>query len=59
MRILNTLALNVDQFLGSFEYMWKGMLCIFVVIGAIILSVGILNKISNRKSTKEKDENNN
>ena len=59
MRILNTLALNVDQFLGSFEYMWKGMLCIFIVIGAIIFSVGILNKISNRKSTKEKDENNN
>ena len=51
--------LNVERFVFSLQYMWKGMLCIFIVIGAIILSVGILNKISNRKATKEKDENNN
>jgi len=59
MRIFNALALNVDQFLGSFEYMWKGMLCIFIVIGAIILSVVLLNKISSKQATKKKPNNKN
>ncbi len=38
---------NFDRFLFSLQYMWKGMLCIFVVIGALILSVYGLNKLMN------------
>ena len=53
MRIFNALALNVDQFLGSFEYMWKGMLCIFIVIGILIVSIYLLNKASNAISAKK------
>lgn len=41
------MELNFDRFLFSLQYMWKGMLCIFVVIGVIILSVYGLNKASN------------
>ncbi len=59
MKFLNTLALNVEQFLGSFEYMWKGMLCIFIVIGVIILTVSILNKISNRQGASKKNDDKN
>jgi len=39
--------------------MWKGMLCIFIVIGAIILSVVLLNKISSKQATKKKPNNKN
>ena len=49
---------NVDRFLFSLQYMWKGMLCIFVVIAVIILSILIIGKLSS-KAPKEKDENNN
>ncbi len=37
--------INFDRFLFSLQYMWKGMLCIFVVIGALILTVYGLNKL--------------
>ena len=44
---------NLDRMLSSLQYMWKGMLCIFIVIGVIILSVyalnGIFGKIESRK----------
>ena len=37
---------NFDRFLFSLQYMWQGMLCIFIVIAVIILSVVIMNTIS-------------
>ena len=47
---------NIDRFLFSLQYMWKGMFCIFVVIAVIILSIVIMNKLANRtKETKETD----
>ena len=53
---------NFDRFLFSLQYMWKGMLCIFIVIAVLILSIYGLNKASNaiaaRKQTKiEKEKN--
>ncbi len=50
---------NLDRFLFSLQYMWQGMLCIFVVIGVIILSVfamnAIFSKIEERKKAKEEN----
>ncbi len=51
--------LNVERFMFSLQYMWKGMLCIFIVIGLIILSVVLLNKITNSLSAKKKSDDNN
>ena len=52
--------INIDRFLYSLKYMWQGMLCIFVVIGVIILSVFLMNFISYRievmKQIKEETE---
>ena len=48
---------SVDRFLFSLQYMWKGMLCIFVVIGVIILSIVIMNYIT-KKSAKKKNNDN-
>ncbi len=45
---------NLDRFLFSLQYMWKGMLCIFVVIGIIILFVFALNKITSAVEAKKK-----
>ena len=45
----------------SLTYMWQGMLCIFVVIGVIILSVYLIgfitSKFEERKTTKDTDGN--
>ena len=40
---------NVSRLLYSLQYMWQGMLSIFLVIGVIILSVAVMNKLTNRK----------
>ena len=52
---------NTDRMVSSLQYMWQGMLCIFVVIGVIILSVYGLNyvfgKLEEKKKQKEKEEN--
>ena len=52
--------LNFDRFLFSLQYMWKGMLCIFIVIGVIILSIYGLNKATNsleaKKQAKSEDK---
>ena len=45
---------NVDRFLFSLQYMWKGMLCIFIVIGIIILSIYGMNKLFNSLAEKKK-----
>ena len=53
---------NIDRLLFSLQYMWKGMLCIFIVIAVIILSVIIMNffsaKAQERKASLEAGENN-
>ena len=43
---------NPARFLENLHYMWEGMLCIFIVIGVIILSIYGLNKLC---SLKKKD----
>ena len=54
---------SVDRFLSSLQYMWQGMLCIFVVIGVIILTVYLIGfltaKAEERKKLKEESEENN
>ncbi len=45
---------NLDRFLFSLQYMWQGMLCIFIVIGVIILFVFALNKITSSIEAKKK-----
>lgn len=54
---------SVDRFLSSLQYMWQGMLCIFVVIGVIILSVYLIGflstKAEERKKLQEESEENN
>ncbi len=46
----------------SLTYMWQGMLCIFIVIAVIILSVVVMNFLSDkaeeRKKLHESEENN-
>ncbi len=55
----NTIKVSFDfsRFIDSLQYMWKGMLCIFIVIGVIILAIYALNKamnaIANRKSDRD------
>ena len=55
-----SLDFNVERMLSSLQYMWQGMLCIFVVIGVIILSVYLIGflrgKAEERKSVKEENE---
>ena len=55
MNIFN--GLNFDRFLFSLQYMWKGMLCIFIVIGIIILSINLMNSFANRLAKKQKADN--
>lgn len=54
---------SVDRFISSLQYMWQGMLCIFVVIGVIILSVYLIGfltaKAEERKKLAEDSEENN
>lgn len=50
MDILNNFS--VARFLENLHYMWEGMLCIFIVIGVIILSICALNRLC---SPKKKD----
>ncbi len=47
---------NVSRFLFSLQYMWQGMLSIFLVIFVIIMSVVVMNKLTNR-AKKNKEEN--
>ena len=55
MNIFN--SLNFDRFLFSLQYMWKGMLCIFIVIAVIILSINIMNALTNKLAKKQKADN--
>ena len=51
--------LNFAAFVANLYYMGVGMLCIFVVIAVITLSVFVLDKISGSiaKKAAEKEEN--
>ncbi len=54
--ILNNI--NFDRFIFSLQYMWKGMFCIFVVIGVIVLSIVLMNSVINKRAKKnDKKEN--
>ena len=46
---------DVSRFLDSLQYMWKGMLSIFIVIGVIILFIVLLQKLTNRQPKKKND----
>ena len=54
MDILNNI--NVDRFIGSLRYMGEGMLCIFIVIGVIILSIYGMNAASAKLEAKKKSD---
>ena len=41
--------INVDMFMNSLPYMGKGLLGIFVVIGIMILTIVMLNKVTSDK----------
>ena len=41
------ISINFPRFVNSLQYMWKGMLCIFIVIGVIILITYALNRVVN------------
>ena len=45
---------NFSRFLFSLQYMWKGMLCIFIVIGVIILFIFAMNKVMNSIAEKKR-----
>lgn len=53
------ISINPDgsRFVNSLQYMWKGMLCIFIVIGVLILSIYALNKASNAIANRKSENN--
>ena len=50
---------NPGRMLSSLQYMWKGMLCIFVVIGVIILATVVMNSLCNKAEEKRIAKENN
>ena len=52
--------INFGRFMDSLQYIWQGMLSIFIVIGVIILAVYALNKITAniaaRKAEREQND---
>ncbi len=44
----NEIKISIDfsRFVASLQYLWMGMLCIFAVIGVIVLATIGLNKLS-------------
>lgn len=48
--------INIERFIGNLRYMGEGMICIFIVIGAIILSIYGLNKITAKNNKKSQDD---
>ena len=45
-----------EEFLPNLKYMGIGMLCIFIVIGVIILSIYLINFFANRPKKEKKDK---
>ena len=56
MNIFN--SINFDRFLFSLQYMWKGMLCIFIVIGVIVLITYFFNRFVNYLAFASEKKNN-
>ena len=50
----NLLKFNPTAFLDNSKYMLVGMISIFIVIGVIIISSVVLNKIFSGKGKKDK-----
>ena len=48
--------INIDRFIYSLQYMWQGMISIFLVIGVLIAFVVVLNKLGGRKKKQEKQD---
>ena len=48
------MTVNFMRFVEMLEYMGIGMLCIFVVIGVIVLSVLLLGKVSDTLEARRK-----
>ena len=48
------MQINVERFIDSLQYMWKGMLCIFIVIAVIIISIKVMNSLTNKLAKKRK-----
>lgn len=53
--LLSSEATKTENFLKALEFTGKGMLGIFIVIGVIVLSIVVLNKVTSRKSNKQED----
>ncbi len=45
---------DISRFVDSLKYMWQGMLCIFVVIGVIILSVYLIGALTSKAEARKK-----
>ena len=45
---------SIDRFISSLQYMWQGMLCIFVVMAVIILSVYLIGYFSAKAEERKK-----
>ena len=43
---------SVERFFSSLQYMWQGMLCIFIVIGVMILATVAMHKLFAEKQKK-------
>ena len=50
--------IDINRFLNSLQYMWTGMLCIFIVIFVLIVFVYLLNGMSSRIEAIKADKEN-
>ena len=48
--------ISMDRCLHSLQYMWKGMLCIFIVIGVLVALIVGLNRAMNGLTKKSESE---
>ncbi|MBR2460766.1 MAG: hypothetical protein IKB34_06020 [Clostridia bacterium] len=49
---------SLERFVSSLRYMWQGMICIFVVIGVIILATILMNTLCNKADEKRLQKDN-
>ena len=47
---------SVDRFKAALPYMGEGMLCIFIVIGLIIALISAVNFFTNKRTSKNDDD---
>lgn len=50
------MELNFSAFVDNLSYMVVGMACIFIVIGAIILAVALLDRITTALSSRNGED---